>query len=212
MNSAVCFTCSTFCSKHPFLEPYLIWFKARFLISWRIETSQTLKAICSSVWSPLQWKKIFIVFRWNCMFWFCLFLLLFVTIISRPANGHYWEKALDYLFLPSHQVFIRTHMILLNLLQADECQLWQHLTALAPIPSLSLCPYSGTAPVSTHPSYAGETKTGHKTTEMSTSASYTGTIPIQQPASNALPNKTQDAVELLCHESIQLAHGQFAVH
>lgn len=113
-----------------------------------------LWASCASAESLSQYSKCLLIFRWNS--------LIFSLRPLPPVSGQHWEKPSSLFFIPSHQMFMHTDEIPLNLPRAACSQL--------PSPLL-ICftPFitsAEPAPLSPHLSYAGEPRPGHSTPGM----------------------------------------------
>lgn len=70
----------------------------RIWISSWMETLQPLCATCTSVWSPLEQKKGFLLPRQNSLF-------QFVATVSCPVPGHHWEESVPIVFTPPIKYF-----------------------------------------------------------------------------------------------------------
>lgn len=107
-------------------------------------TPQPPWVACSSVWTLLQDKNIFLMFKWNSM------CFLFVLIASFPVTGHHWEKSVCIFFIDSHQVFIHVDNVPLSF-PFSRLTVWAFPGSLcmadAPIVSSSLWSFTGLIPV-----------------------------------------------------------------
>ena len=133
-----------------------------------------------------------------------------VPIASHPSIVHLWEDSGLVSSTHSHYVAVDSNKILLLsflYLKLDK-PISLSISSHAMCFSLSPDHFCGHLLVCPCLFCTGEPRNGHSTPHVSHQGWAEGKDRLPWPAGNALPNADQDAVGLLCCNSVLLAHGQ----